>query len=91
MCRFAKVILGLCLLSIFPLFGCQDLVPHNVPSLLDPTIQRSEIVGIVAGFGTTFAAAEAVCVSLTPLSRQRSRVRVSSSPPFIPKELAPLL
>src|SRR6185437_5954716 len=35
----------------------------------------------------------AVCgeTSLASLSRQRSRVRVSSSPPFPPKELAPLL
>jgi MtN3 and saliva related transmembrane protein len=29
---------------------------HDTPSLLNPKFQRSEVVGIVAGFGTTFAA-----------------------------------
>ena len=38
------------------LCGCSDLMPHDRPSLLDPHIERSEIVGFVAGFGTTFAA-----------------------------------
>src|SRR5271165_1478875 len=36
--------------------GCQDLVPHDTQSLLDPNFKRSEILGLVAGFGTTFAA-----------------------------------
>ena len=38
------------------LCGCQDLVPHDPQSLLVPRLQRSEIVGLLAGFGTTFAA-----------------------------------
>jgi MtN3 and saliva related transmembrane protein len=42
--------------TIITLCGCQDLVLHDTPSLLDPRFQRSEVVGIVAGFGTTFAA-----------------------------------
>jgi MtN3 and saliva related transmembrane protein len=42
-------------LSVIALCGCGDLVPRDVPSLLDPAIKRSEILGIVAGFGTTFA------------------------------------
>jgi uncharacterized protein with PQ loop repeat len=32
------------------------LAPHDTPSLLNPKFHRSEVVGIVAGFGTTFAA-----------------------------------
>jgi uncharacterized protein with PQ loop repeat len=36
--------------------GCRGLVPQDVQSLLIPTFHRSEIVGLVAGFGTTFAA-----------------------------------
>jgi len=36
--------------------GCEDLVPHDTQSLLVPRLHRSELVGIVAGFGTTFAA-----------------------------------
>jgi uncharacterized protein with PQ loop repeat len=38
------------------LSGCEDLVPHDTKSLLIPSLQRSEVVGVVAGFGTTFAA-----------------------------------
>ena len=34
----------------------QDLVPHDTRSLLFPNFMRSEILGLVAGFGTTFAA-----------------------------------
>jgi MtN3 and saliva related transmembrane protein len=38
------------------LCGCQELVPQDTASLLMPTLQRSEIVGLLAGLGTTFAA-----------------------------------
>jgi MtN3 and saliva related transmembrane protein len=43
-------------LSLITFCGCQDLVPHDTTSLLDPKFHRSEVLGIVAGFGTTFAA-----------------------------------
>jgi uncharacterized protein with PQ loop repeat len=56
MARFNRVTLTILFLSLIPLAGCQRLIPHDAPSLLDPTIHRSEIVGILAGFGTTFAA-----------------------------------
>jgi uncharacterized protein with PQ loop repeat len=56
------------LLSLITLCGCQDLVPHDTPSLLNPKFQRSEIVGIVAGFGTTFAAVP----DLVAMFRRRS-------------------
>lgn len=42
--------------SVLALCGCDELVPHDTKSLLLPSFQRSEIVGLVAGFGTTFAA-----------------------------------
>jgi len=42
--------------SLLALSGCQDLVPHDTQSLLLPKFHRSEIVGLLAGFGTTFAA-----------------------------------
>ena len=48
--------LAVSFLSLITLCGCQDLVPHDTPSLLDPKFHRSDVVGIVAGFGTTFAA-----------------------------------
>jgi MtN3 and saliva related transmembrane protein len=36
--------------------GCRGLALHDAPSLLVPSLQRSEVLGLVAGFGTTFAA-----------------------------------
>jgi uncharacterized protein with PQ loop repeat len=44
------------LLITLPLFACEGLVPRDTKSLLLPSFQRSELVGFVAGFGTTFAA-----------------------------------
>jgi len=34
----------------------QDLLPHDTRSLLFPSFMRSELLGLLAGFGTTFAA-----------------------------------
>ena len=47
---------GILLLSAIMLGGCADLAVHDMSSLLVPRFQHSEIVGLVAGFGTTFAA-----------------------------------
>jgi uncharacterized protein with PQ loop repeat len=44
------------LLSTIMLSGCGDLAIRDTSSLLVPHLQRSEIMGLVAGFGTTFAA-----------------------------------
>ena len=38
------------------LAGCAEFALPDEKSLLFPSFQRSEVVGIVAGFGTTFAA-----------------------------------
>ena len=54
--RFNKVTLAVSLPWIVVLCGCQDLAVHDRPSLLDPHMERSEVLGLVAGFGTTFAA-----------------------------------
>jgi MtN3 and saliva related transmembrane protein len=48
--------LAILFLSLITLYGCRDLAPHDTPSLIDPKFKRSEVIGIVAGFGTTFAA-----------------------------------
>ena len=42
--------------SAVALPGCEHFVIQDTSSLLAPALHRSEIVGIVAGFGTTFAA-----------------------------------
>ena len=47
---------GVLLLNLFTLSGCEDLAIRDTSSLLLPSFQRSEVIGIVAGFGTTFAA-----------------------------------
>jgi MtN3 and saliva related transmembrane protein len=52
----ARVLLGVLVLSAIMLAGCEGLVVHDTASLLAPRFQRSEIVGLVAGAGTTFAA-----------------------------------
>jgi uncharacterized protein with PQ loop repeat len=44
------------LLGATILGGCESLGIHDTSSLLVPRFQRSEIFGLVAGFGTTFAA-----------------------------------
>jgi MtN3 and saliva related transmembrane protein len=52
----ARLTHGVVLLSTVILCGCDNLQIHDTSSLLLPHLQRSEVVGIVAGFGTTFAA-----------------------------------
>jgi uncharacterized protein with PQ loop repeat len=44
------------LCSTICLCACKDLTPADPQSILFSEFKRSEIVGIVAGFGTTFAA-----------------------------------
>ncbi|HVN86789.1 MAG TPA: SemiSWEET family transporter [Candidatus Binatia bacterium] len=53
---FSKMARAVLVLSLLILQGCDDLVIHDTASLIAPKLQRSEIVGLVAGFGTTFAA-----------------------------------
>ena len=53
--RFRKLAPVLLALGFITICGCHDLVPHDTQSLLAPRFQRSEIIGVVAGFGTTFA------------------------------------
>ncbi|MGA6826420.1 SemiSWEET family sugar transporter [Nitrospira sp. NS4] len=44
------------LFIVIILAGCAELALPDEESLLFPGFQRSEVVGLVAGFGTTFAA-----------------------------------
>jgi MtN3 and saliva related transmembrane protein len=54
--RFNRTMLAALPLGLIAFTACQELTPHDTRSLFSPTIPRSEVVGIVAGFGTTFAA-----------------------------------
>jgi hypothetical protein len=56
MCTFHKALLLVSLLVSLTLAGCGDLVPRDTSSLLIPRLQKSEIIGFLAGLGTTFAA-----------------------------------
>jgi MtN3 and saliva related transmembrane protein len=42
--------------SALALAGCTSIGIHDTQSLLLPKFHRSEVVGFIAGFGTTFAA-----------------------------------
>jgi len=55
-------------LGLITLSGCQDLVPRDTSSLFIPRFYRSEILGFVAGLGTTFAAVP----DLVAMLRRRS-------------------
>jgi MtN3 and saliva related transmembrane protein len=56
------------ILSLIALCACQGLTPQDTQSLLAPRFTRSEILGFVAGFGTTFA----VAPDLIAMLRRRS-------------------
>ena len=66
--RFHGLWLAVLFLSLGTLIGCQDLVPHDTSSLFLPRFQRSEILGFIAGLGTTFAAVP----DLVAMLRRRS-------------------
>jgi len=68
--RFHGLWLAVLFLSLGTLIGCQDLVPHDTSSLFLPRFQRSEILGFIAGLGTTFAAVP----DLVAMLRRRSSV-----------------
>jgi len=59
---------GLLFMSVLMLGGCAGLTPHDTSSLLLPRFSRSEVLGFVAGFGTTFAAVP----DLVKMLRRRS-------------------
>jgi MtN3 and saliva related transmembrane protein len=53
---FGRGSLAVVFLGLITLCSCQGLVPHDTSSLLIPRFTRSEVLGFVAGLGTTFAA-----------------------------------
>jgi MtN3 and saliva related transmembrane protein len=56
MAKFDRTILVVLPLGLITLCGCQGLMPIDTQSLLAPKFYRSDIIGFLAGFGTTFAA-----------------------------------
>ena len=68
--KLRKLTFAILFLSLIGLNSCKDLVPRDTASLLIPRLQRSEIFGLAAGFGTTFAAMP----DLLAMLRRRSSV-----------------
>ena len=56
MAKLYRTTLAVLALGLITLCECQELIPHDTQSLLAPRFQRSEIIGFLAGLGTTFAA-----------------------------------
>jgi uncharacterized protein with PQ loop repeat len=54
--RFKKPALGVLFIGVLTLGGCGEWAIHDMKSLLIPSLQHSEVIGLLAGFGTTFAA-----------------------------------
>ena len=71
--RFKSLWFTVLFLSILALSGCRDLVPRDTSSLFIPRFQRSEILGFVAGLGTTFAAVP----DLVAMLRRRSSAGIN--------------
>ena len=75
MAKFDRTILAVLALGLITLCGCQELTPHDTQSLLAPRLQRSEIIGFLAGLGTTFAAVPDLYHSpMTPTHEGDSRI-----------------
>ena len=72
------VALCILLVSAITLCGCEDLVVHDASSLLAPRFQRSEVLGLVAGFGTTFAAVPDLIAMLRRRSSAGMNPRMAS-------------
>jgi len=54
--RFNRVAVAIPVLILLTLTDCRDLIPHHLEGLIKPSVEISEIVGFLAGLGTTFAA-----------------------------------
>src|SRR5262245_35339065 len=65
-------------LFLFLMCGCGDFAPHDVRSLLVPKFHRSEIIGFIAGLGTTFAAAPDLFEMLRRRSSAGTRPRMAT-------------
>ncbi|MEW6440092.1 MAG: SemiSWEET family transporter [bacterium] len=73
-CRASLAVLGAALLT---LQGCEGLLVTDTQSLLVPRFTRSEVLGFLAGFGTTFAAVPDLIAMLRRKSTQGMNPRMA--------------
>jgi uncharacterized protein with PQ loop repeat len=76
--RLDRAILAVFILTCFALTGCEGLVPRDTSSLFIPRLQRSEIIGFLAGLGTTFAAVPDLLAMLKRRSSAGMNPRMAS-------------
>jgi uncharacterized protein with PQ loop repeat len=72
---FTAALLVLCAIG---LPGCEQLGIRDTSSLLIPTLMRSEIVGFLAGLGTTFAAVPDLLLMLRRRSSEGMNPRMAA-------------
>jgi len=77
MSRLSRTFASVCFMSLM-LSGCGGMIPHDTASLLVPRFQRSEIFGLVAGIGTTFAAVPDLVVMLRRQSGEGMNPRMAA-------------
>jgi uncharacterized protein with PQ loop repeat len=65
-------------LCAMALYGCEGLLVTDTQSLFTPKLMRSEVLGIVAGFGTTFAAVPDLIAMLRRRSTQGMNPRMAA-------------
>ena len=71
--------LALCFLfGAIVLAGCEELAIQDAQSLLAPGLSRSEVVGLVAGLGMTFAALPDLIAMLRRRSSQGMNPRMAA-------------
>jgi uncharacterized protein with PQ loop repeat len=73
-----RVTLRLLILGVILTEGCASLGIHDTASLLVPRLYRSEIVGILAGFGTTFAGLPDLITMLKQRSHESINPRMAA-------------
>jgi MtN3 and saliva related transmembrane protein len=66
--RFNRWMLAALFLNLTALAGCAELIPRDTVSKLFSGFNRSDVIGFVAGLGTTFAAVP----DLVAMLRRRS-------------------
>jgi len=59
-----RIACGIAVWSAAAIGGCRNPVFHDTSRLLVPRLERSEMLGLVAGFGTTFASLPDLIVML---------------------------
>ncbi len=70
--------IGLLVAAALMLAGCEGLMITDTQSLWSPKILRSEVAGLVAGLGTTFAALPDLIAMLRRKSTQGMNPRMSA-------------